>query len=87
MPNRTYHIGLMAVLIICSIVLISAVSIFVKFNLDQKSTTNQNKLANGATKVTLTASYQNPFEAKSQYDNPFSDYQNPIDDLAFATSQ
>ncbi len=85
MVNKTKHIGLIAVLIICSIVLISGLSIFVKFNLDKKSTANQTKLANGATKVTLTASYQNPFETKSQYENPFSDYQNPIDDLAFAT--
>lgn len=40
----------------------------------------QNKKAKEPT-VSLTKEYSNPFDAKTQYTNPFSDYQNPFDNL------
>lgn len=33
------------------------------------------------TTVTLTKDYDNPFDTKTQYANPFSEYQNPFDNL------
>ena len=32
-------------------------------------------------KVSLTKDYSNPFDTKTQYTNPFSDYKNPFDSL------
>ncbi len=32
-------------------------------------------------KVALKSEYQNPFDSSTQYQNPFSDYHNPFDDL------
>lgn len=31
--------------------------------------------------VALKEDYQNPFDKKAQYENPFSDYHNPFEDL------
>lgn len=31
--------------------------------------------------VSLTKEYENPFDKKTQYINPFSDYKNPFDNL------
>lgn len=35
----------------------------------------------------VSVTYENPFKKTTQYNNPFSDYQNPIDELAFAEVQ
>lgn len=41
----------------------------------------QNKQNKTQSTVSLTKEYSNPFDTKTQYVNPFSDYKNPFDNL------
>lgn len=41
----------------------------------------QNRQSKKESTVSLTKKYNNPFDTKTQYVNPFSNYKNPFDNL------
>lgn len=72
-----------AVLIVILVLLILLISFKPKFPINQPQPQPSSKPTN----ITLNVEYKNPFDSKDQYQNPFSDYQNPIDDLVFDESK
>lgn len=62
------------------IVLLIIFSLFLKINVNQKPSPSQKT-------IIVKVEYKNPFEKKTQYQNPFDEYQNPFDELVFAQTQ
>lgn len=55
-----------------------AIAVLLTMSLKKPSLTSENKTAS---EIQLKTEYQNPFDKKTQYVNPFSGYKNPFDQL------
>lgn len=70
-------------LVVLIVGVILAVTLFSKISFNKPQVAK--KANNGAALVAVKLEYQNPFDDKTQYQNPFpkDNYDNPIDDLIF----
>jgi len=75
----TMKISRSSILMIVIILLIIAFSLFFKVDVNKKIQIEK------APPVQVT--YKNPFDKKTQYENPFDDYHNPIDELVFVQTE
>ena len=75
--NQKGNIFLFLVILFAVVTLIAGLVIYKTF------TNSTKKLAQSteAIDVALKTEYQNPFDKKTQYTNPFNDYQNPFDQI------
>lgn len=67
-------------LLFLALLIIGAVVLFVLI-LNQRKLTSPGSQATQESTVSLKKEYENPFDKKTQYINPFSDYKNPFDNL------
>lgn len=75
-----------SVMIIIIMLAIIAVSLFFRVSINKKKLAKKTIIVPLKT-VSINVEYKNPFDKKSQYQNPFDDYQNPMDELVFAQTQ
>lgn len=68
---------IIAVGLVGIIIVIAAVSLLIT-SFRKPSSTSENKTAS---EIQLKTEYQNPFDKKTQYVNPFSGYKNPFDQI------
>lgn len=79
-------IAALSIILIIVIMIVLSLSVFSKVNLNNNAKKTVSVADNGVSKVPLKIAYQNPFDSKSQYGNPFDD--NPFnDDSLFTASQ
>ncbi len=68
--------------VIVALALILLITVFLLYLVSHQNKPAQPPASTSeATNVAPKAEYQNPFDQKTQYQNPFNQYQNPFDDL------
>lgn len=83
-PAESRRAGEAGTIALIPLLLILALVVVVLLVTTGKMTNLLSKLPGQASKeptVSLQKDYQNPFDKKSQYVNPFSSYKNPFDSL------
>lgn len=78
---RIQEKGSILLILLLILFIAGGAAIFLTYKFFSVSTT---KIAQNteALKVELEEEYENPFDAETQYENPFNEYQNPFEVLA-----